>query len=77
MNTTVNLDDALLRAAKRRVAERGTTLTSVLEEALRELLTTPPRPPQRLRMRVVGATRAPAVDIADKDALYEFLDRSP
>ena len=38
MRTTVRLDDALLTAVKKLAVERGTTLTAVLEEALREKL---------------------------------------
>jgi hypothetical protein len=37
MRTTLDLD-SLLRAARRRAAETGRTLTSILEEALRRYL---------------------------------------
>ena len=36
MRTTVRLDDDLLREAKRVAAEEGRTLTSLLEDGLRE-----------------------------------------
>jgi hypothetical protein len=36
MRTTVQLEDSLLQAAKRHAAETGTTLSAVLEHALRE-----------------------------------------
>jgi hypothetical protein len=38
MRTTLVLDDVLIRQAKRRAAERSTTLSAVVNEALRELL---------------------------------------
>jgi hypothetical protein len=38
MRTTVRLDPALLRAAKRFAAEAGTTLTALIEDGLREVL---------------------------------------
>lgn len=38
MRTTLDLDDALLRKAKQRAAKQGSTLTTVLENALREHL---------------------------------------
>jgi len=38
MRTTVRLDAALLRAAKRHAAEMGTTLTALIEDGLREVL---------------------------------------
>jgi hypothetical protein len=38
MRTTVVIDDALLRLAKRRAAERDVTVSDVVNEALREAL---------------------------------------
>ena len=37
MRTTINVDNGLLVEAKRRAAERGTTLTGLIEDALREI----------------------------------------
>lgn len=39
MRTTLNLDDSVLREAKKFAAIQGRTLTSVIEEALRTMLT--------------------------------------
>lgn len=36
--TTVRLDEELLRAARKRAAETGRTLSSLIEDALREVL---------------------------------------
>lgn len=38
MRTTVRLDDDLLARAKREALDRGTTLTAVIEDALRRAL---------------------------------------
>lgn len=38
MRTTVNLPDALLQAAKQRAAQQERTLTSLIEEGLRQVL---------------------------------------
>ena len=38
MKTTIEISDALLRAAKRRAAERDTTLRAIIETALRRYL---------------------------------------
>lgn len=38
MKTTVEISDALLEAAKRHAAERGTTLRAILEEGLRSVV---------------------------------------
>ena len=38
MRTTINVDDGLLAEAKRRAAERGITLTALIEDSPRETL---------------------------------------
>jgi hypothetical protein len=38
MKTTIEISDALLEAAKRRAAEKGTTLRMLMEEGLRRVL---------------------------------------
>ena len=38
MRTTIDVSDALLEAARKRAAERGTTLRAVFEEGLRAVL---------------------------------------
>lgn len=73
MKTTLNLDDELLRSAKRHAAERGTTLTAVLEDALRRLLTATEPPRYTFRFPVERGGRA-LVDVSSNAALYELLD---
>jgi plasmid stability protein len=75
MRTTLNLDDSLLREARKRAAREGRTLTSIFEEALRLLLTQPrPRRPYRFAWVTRRGTGAPAVDVADRDALYDRME---
>ena len=76
MRTTLNLDDALIRAAKRQALERGVTLTKVIEDALRAELTPAPsaHEPFRLDLPVGHGRRPPAVDIADREALYDAME---
>ncbi|MGH2714258.1 MAG: ribbon-helix-helix protein, CopG family [Thermoleophilaceae bacterium] len=77
MRTTLNLDDQLMRAAKKEAAARGVTLTRVIEEALRaELAPRPAHDDFRLRVPVVRGRRPPAVDISDRDALYELMEET-
>lgn len=78
MRTTVDLDMQVLQEAKQRAAERHTTLSVIVEEALREAaarrrqtfhsgrvtLTTDPRR---------GGLR-PGVDLADNAALRDLMD---
>jgi hypothetical protein len=77
MRTTLDLSDALLRGAKRRAAEEGRTLTSVIEEALREYLA--PRrngaKPFRLRVLTRRGRLLPGVDLSDRSALYDRMER--
>lgn len=75
MKTTLNLDDELLRRAKRRAQQLGTTLTAVVEDGLRAVLTSAPAAAYELDLPVVVGEAPPAADPADRDALYAVLDR--
>ena len=75
MRTTLDLDDRLLIAAKKHAASGKTSLTRVIEDALRMYLE--PRrggPPYELELLVKKGARPPAVDVADREALYGWLD---
>jgi hypothetical protein len=77
MKTTVDLDDDLLRLAKRRAAEAGIPLRVYIEDALRARLV--PRPQRskkfKLDLPIVAGTAPPTVDIADREALYDLMER--
>jgi len=74
MKTTLELDDELLREAKRRAAEQGRTLKNLVEEALRRSLDEePPGEPYTFDFPVVHAGPL-LVDPADRDALYELME---
>lgn len=77
MRTTLDLDDALMRAAKRRAAETGRTLTALVESALRELLRREDQTsgnPFRLEWPVVEGGVQPGVDLDDRDALVRRME---
>jgi Arc/MetJ family transcription regulator len=76
MRTTLDLDDGLMRQAKRRAADEGTTLTAVIESALRHYLAPLQRPgkPFRLRLLTKKGRPVPGVNLADRDALYERME---
>ena len=78
MKTTLNLNDQVLRQAKGRAARDGTTLTRFVEDALRARLATAndSKAPFRMRLKSVKGDRPPNVDISDRDALYDVIDRS-
>lgn len=76
MKTTLEIEDRLLERAKRYAGARGMTLRALVEEALRAHLV--PRPERRAAYRfappTVQGSRPPAVDVADRKALYDLLD---
>jgi hypothetical protein len=77
MRTTVRLNERLLAEAKKHAAESGTTLTSLLEEALRETLA---RRSMRARSKKVrlktvkGGGPRPGVDLDDSAALLDVME---
>lgn len=77
MRTTVRLDPHLLAEAKKRAVEHGTTLTAVLERALRESLSRrhegAAAPPLRLKTCKGGGLRE-GVDLDDSAALADLMD---
>jgi hypothetical protein len=77
MRTTVRLDDHLLAEAKKIAAESGRTLTSVLEDALRESLARRTVREKRTRVRlktVSGDGVRPGVDLDDTAALLDLME---
>ena len=78
MKTTLNLNDRVLSLAKRRAARDGITLTRFVEDALRARLAgaSSRKLPFRLRLETVAGNAPPNVDIADRNALYEVIDRA-
>ena len=73
--TTLNLDTELLREAKKRAADEGTTLTAIVEGALRAALEPPDaREPYVFDFPTVDGGGPPLVDVADRDALYDLME---
>lgn len=76
MRTTLDLDDALLTKARERAAERGTTLTAIVEEALAAALA--PAPPRAKRFRLTWKTHRGrlrgGIDVADRESLFDAMD---
>lgn len=76
--TTVRLPDELLRRAKQKASAEGRTLTSLVEEGLRAVLSDPKRvpPTKRVMPRVSKAKGGPlpGVDLSDLRKLEEMED---
>ena len=74
MKTTLNIRDDLLREAKKRAAEQGTTLTNVVEEALQSALTDEPSSESYVFDFPTVSGGPLLVDPADRDALYDLME---
>lgn len=78
MRTTVRLDDELMLRAKSYAAERGATLTQVLESALREKLARGQVNPQARERRALptfsGGGLQAGVDLHDTAALLDLMN---
>jgi len=79
VRTTIRLDDRLLRELKKHAAARGRTLTSVIEDAVRQFLARSVAGdgrPKALPFRVItfkGRLR-PGVDLDHSAALLDLME---
>ena len=75
MKTTLNIDDTLMRQVKQHAAKAGSTITALIESALRELLAQEkqPKKPYRFDWKPVPGKLRPGVDLTDRDQLYEIM----
>ena len=76
MRTTIDINDRLLRDAKRRAAEEGTTLRRVMEKALRAYLhqRSAKGGDYELRWRTECGRLQPGVRLDDRDALFDLME---
>ncbi len=76
MRTTVRLDDDLLAAAKQRAAANHTTLTSLIEDSLRQTLAQRPvGRAERLTLQTFGEGGTLAgVELDDSQSLRDLMD---
>ena len=79
MRTTVRLNDQLLKSAKHFAQDTSKSLTAVIEDALRQLLSRrtskQPRKPVKLTT-VSGHGVRPGVDLNDSAALLALMERA-
>ena len=79
MRTTLQLDGALLRAAKRVALESGCTLTAVVEDALRQALSRHEESGRRRPVKFTtfgGRGPLPGVDLDDSAGLLDRMEGS-
>lgn len=75
----MRLDEDLFRQVKKVAAERGSTFTDLVDEALRALLARRSAGAQRERPRLPsfrGRGLQPGVDLDDAAALLELMERA-
>jgi len=77
MRTTIRFDGQLLVQAKKLAADRGMTLTALLEDSLRETLNRRKPAARRAKVRLTTAGRGGVrrhVDLDDGAALLELME---
>ena len=75
MRIVLDLNAELVRRAKKAAAERGTTLSALSEDALREKLARPvPRGKRRVLRTFKGDGLKSGVELSSTAALLELLD---
>ena len=77
MRTSIDINAELLRRAKKRAADEGTSLKGLIERALRGLLDarSPGSTRYRLRWRTERGRIQPGVRLDDRDSLFDLMDR--
>lgn len=76
MRTTIELNDELLRQAKRMAADQGIPLRLVVETALRKHVTGARQAGSRytLQWTVEKGRLQPGVDLEDRNSLFDLMD---
>ena len=73
MKTTLNIDDSVMAHLKREAAQRGCTMSELVESALR-LLFRPEKKSGKLPPLPTFKSGGSVVDIADRDAIYQAME---
>jgi hypothetical protein len=73
MKTTLVIDDGIMRRLKAEAASRRTTISHLVEGALRRLLETPASEPQLTPLPTFDGGEF-LVDVADRESLYDVME---
>ncbi len=73
MKTTLNIDEHVMRQVKAEAARRGTTMSELVEAALRRMLEPEPYEPKPTPLPTFHGGRE-LVDVSDREALYRVFD---
>lgn len=76
MRTTITIDDAVLEDLKQRAAQRGTTVSRLVEDSVRVALARPPEPPAEAEeFKLVTYGRGGRFTHLDVDRSSALLER--
>lgn len=75
MKTTLSIPDSLMRRVKAEAARRKTTISALVERALRQLLEGPSEPVGEAPPLPRFSGGRAAVDVSNREALYERMER--
>jgi len=76
MKTTLIIPDPVFRDLKRKAADRKETMSAIVKQFLVQGLRESRKPKQPFCFPTFSAG-PPKVDVADREALYDLLDREP
>ena len=74
MKTTLVIDDTVMERLRKRAAADGTTISKLVEAALRRMLEAREGAPPRLPPLPAFDGGGALVDVADRDALYQAME---
>lgn len=75
MKTTLVIDDTVMQRLREEAARRGVTMSALVEAGLRRVLDERPGRADPLPPLPRWNSGGARVDVADRDALYELLER--
>lgn len=76
MKTTLNIDDSVMQRLREEAARQGRTMSELVEAGLRRVLDEPEQDIDQVREPLPQWHSGGAfVDVADRDALHDRMDR--
>ena len=76
VKTTLDLSDELYRQVKKRAADDGSSIKSIVQNALRLYLGGKARSEYRFTWHPDRGTLLPGIDLDDRDSLFNAMERS-
>lgn len=77
MKTTVEIEPALFKAAKRAAVDRDCTLRTLIENGLRRELEAAPTARRKVRWVTASGTLPAELDLSDREAMWRWIEADP